>query len=236
MRHFLEVLGLEKTKEITDLLLTLPLFDGVDGTILSRCIDSDGAIARSYRSGELIYTPDAKNKKLIVFLSGEAEVYTADESRSTLLRRVRRGGIVGVANLFSDEGFVSRIIAAKKCETLEISAEAVGKIIEEDRRMMRNYLVFLSNKICYLNRKIVTLTAGSAERRLAYYLSSCSEELGDDSFTLPLPMNALAEALNLGRASLYRAEERLTSDGFLCRDGKKVTISHKEQMLQKYDC
>ena len=175
-------------------------------------------------------------KKLIVFLSGEAEVYTADESRSTLLRRVRRGGIVGVANLFSDEGFVSRIIAAKKCETLEISAEAVGRIIEEDKRMMRNYLVFLSNKICYLNRKIVTLTAGSAERRLAYYLSSCSEELGGDSFTLPLPMNALAEALNLGRASLYRAEERLTNDGFLRRDGKKVTISHKEQMLQKYDC
>lgn len=227
---------MEITNDILELLLSLPLFSGADKETVTRHIHGGGATIRAYRAGELIYVPEAKDKRLIVFLSGEAEVYTADQSRSTLLRRVVRGGVVGVANLFSDEGFVSRIIAAKKCETIEINAETVGRMIEEDKALLYNYLTFLSNKICYLNRKIVTLTAGSAERRLALYLCSCAEEQECDSFTLPLPMSALAEALNLGRASLYRAEEHLTHDGFLKRDGKKVTISHKEHMLQKYDC
>ena len=222
--------------EIIELLRSITLFSEIDEAILSRLADGRCSVLNCYKSGEVIYAPDAKDKRLIVFLSGEAEVYTADESRSTLLRRVKDGGVIGVANLFSKESFVSRIIASKRCETLEIEADAVARMLEDDSRFMRNYLAFLSDKICYLNRKIVTLTAGSAERRLAYYLSTCSEDFGCDSFTLPLPMSALAEALNLGRASLYRAEERLVSDGFLVRHGKKVILSQKEQMLTKYGC
>ena len=203
--------------------------------MLKDSIENGSFTCRSYASGEVIYSPEETEKKLIIIKSGEASVYTADSSRSMLLRRLGAGKTVGVANLFSDEGFVSRIIADKKCETVEITAEDFGKLLEADRVVLYNYVSFLSNKICYLNKKIVTLTAGSAERRLAVFLDSHASETGSDSFTLPVPMNSLAEMLNLGRASLYRAADKLEADGFIKRDGKNITLVSKEQMLIKYN-
>lgn len=222
------------TQSTLELLLSLPLFSGADRKKLERSIENGSFACRSYRSGEVIYSPEEEEKRLIVFVSGEASVYSADESRSVLLRTLTAGKSVGVANLFSNERFVSRIIADKKCETVEITALDFGKLMESDGAILYNYISFLSNKICYLNKKIVYLTAGSAERRLAVFLDAHSSEVGKDTFPLPVPMNSLAEMLNLGRASLYRAADKLEADGFLLRDGKTITLVSKEQMLQKY--
>ena len=222
-------------KNTLEILLSLPLFRGANVKNLEKSMENGNFTCRSYASSEIIYSPEETEKKLIVILSGEASVYTADESRSMLLRRLGEGKTVGVANLFSDESFVSRIIADKKCETAEISASDFKQLLESDSAILHNYISFLSNKICYLNKKIVTLTAGSAERRLAVFLDSHASETGSDSFILPVPMNSLAEMLNLGRASLYRAADKLEADGFITRDGKNITLVSKEQMLTKYN-
>ena len=221
-------------KNTLDLLLSLPLFSGAGKDKLNSSIENGGFVCRTYRSGEVIYSPEEEEKRLIIFRLGEASVYSADESRSVLLRTVSAEKTVGVANLFSSEKFVSRIIADKKCETVEITATDFKALLEGDSAILHNYISFLSNKICYLNKKIVYLTAGSAERRLAVFLDSHASEVGSDSFPLPVPMNSLAEMLNLGRASLYRAADKLESDGFIIRDGKNITLVSKEQMLSKY--
>ena len=217
-----------------ELLISLPLFNEADEKRLTSSIEKGSFTCHTYRSGEVIYSPDEEEKRLIIFRSGEASVYSADESRSVLLRTVCAGKTVGVANLFSSEKFVSRIIADKKCETVEITATDFKTLLESDSAILHNYISFLSNKICYLNKKIVYLTAGSAERRLAVFLDAHASEVGCDSFPLPVPMNSLAEMLNLGRASLYRAADKLETDGYILRDGKNITLVSKEQMLTKY--
>ncbi len=216
-----------------EMLKTLPLFREVDEEILSGAIESEKFICRAHASGEVIYSPDEDEKRLIMIRSGRANVYSSDESRSLLLRTLEEGKTVGVANLFSNDKFVSRVIADKRCETIEITADDFASLLERDPVLMRNYISFLSNKICYLNKKIVYLTAGSAERRLAVFLDAHSSETGSDSF--PIQMNSLCEMLNLGRASLYRAADRLEADGCISRDGKQITIINKELMLSKYN-
>ncbi len=215
-------------------LTSLPLFKGVSESVLGKAIEGGEFDCRSYRSGEVIFSPTESEKKLIILRSGLASVYSADESRSLLLRTLEAGRVVGVANLFSNEKFVSRIIADKKCETVEISADSFGKLLTQDSALLRNYISFLSNKICLLNKKIVYLTAGSAERRLAVFLDAHATEIGKDSFVLPVPMNSLCEMLNLGRASLYRAADKLEADRLIERRGKEITIINKELMLSKY--
>lgn len=221
-----------------EVLCSTKLFSGVNEKKLMRFIDDKSFSCIGYDSGEVICSPSDKERKMVIFLSGKAEIYSADEGRSVLLRTASRGCAVGVANLFSTDDFVSRVIAAKKCETLEISAEKYGKIIENDPRAMYNFVAFLSEKIRYLNRKIVCLTAGSAERRLAYFLdSSLSEscDCGDDTpAEITVQMNSLCEMLNLGRASLYRAADKLCEEGFIKREGKKIIVTNRIGMMQKY--
>ncbi len=224
----------KKCNETTlTLLKTLPLFKGADEGMLREAVEQEKFICKTFKTGDIIYSPEEDEKRLIILSSGLANVYSADESRSLLLRTLEPGRTVGVANLFSAERFVSRIIADKKCETVEITAREFGQLLENDSVMLYNYISFLSNKICFLNKKIVYLTAGGAERRLAVFLDSHASELGCDSF--PLQMNSLSEMLNLGRASLYRAADRLEADGCIKRDGKQITIVNKELMLSKYN-
>lgn len=222
------------SKNALDILRSLKLFSGVDESILIAALDQGNFEYREYAAGDEILSPAAKSKKAVIFLSGKAEVYSADKSRSLLLRTFGAGQVVGVANLFSNEDFVSRVIASKKCETLEISSEKYGKILESDPQAMYNYVSFLSEKIRYLNRKIICLTAGSAERRLAYFLDTSIPEGKSDPAEITIQMNSLCDMLNLGRASLYRAADKLEEEGFITRNGKTIKVVDRQGMMEKY--
>ena len=222
------------SREILEMLFKTKLFSGVDENILLSFLDGGSFRAMEYEPGESICSPSDTERKMVIFLSGKAEIYSADEGRSLLLRTVGEGCIVGVANLFSKEDFVSRVIAVKKCSVLEISPESFGKILESDKWAMYNFVAFLSGKIRYLNRKIVTLTAGSAERRLAYFLDTSIPEDKTDVAEITVQMNSLCEMLNLGRASLYRAADKLTDEGFIERNGKTIKVIDRIGMMKKY--
>ena len=220
-------------KEAVNVLRSTALFSGVDEAMLSSAMERGAILVACYGAGETISSPSDERRRMIVLLDGEAEVYSADEHRAMLLRTLRRGGVVGVASLFSKEEHLSRVIAAKKCAVLEISAENYGSIIEKDSRAMYNYVAFLNDRIRYLNRKIVVLTAGSAERRLAYFLDSALPEGAPDG-EIKVQMNSLCEMLNLGRASLYRAADKLSEEGFILRDGKLLRVLNRSAMMEKY--
>lgn len=227
----------DEKRKICNFLLTIHLFKGADADKISSALERGDFIKRSYQASEPVYSSLSEEKKLIIFLKGEAEVYSNDENRSVLLRTLSSGGVIGVANLFSSESYVSRVIATKKCETLEISAEGYGKMLENDRAAMYNYISFLSNRICYLNKKIVCLTAGSSERRLAYYLDTAlaeQAERGEEPSAITIQMNSLCEMLNLGRASLYRAADKLSEEGFIRREGKKILVLDRAGMMERY--
>ena len=225
---------LDKQLDALEVLKQVKLFEGVSEELLIAAIKNGDFKYCEYNEGEVILSPDEKSKKAVIFLSGRAEVYSADEARSLLLRTFQRGNAVGVSNLFSEDDFVSRVIAEKKCTALEISRENYGRILESDPKAMYNFVAFLSGKIRYLNRKIVCLTAGSAERRLAYFLDTSIPEEGLDSYEITVQMNSLCEMLNLGRASLYRAADKLCEEGFIARQGKTIMVIDRSGMMTKY--
>ena len=125
---------------------------------------------------------------------------------------------------------MSKIYADGACRCIFFSQESISRLLEQSDVFRRNYICFLSNRIRFLNRKISYLTAGSAERRLALYLLSFEKrevELEDS-------ISSLSDLLNLGRASLYRAFDKLCEDGHLIKDGKKLTVLNPKAMLSAY--
>ncbi len=219
-----------KQKSLLTALCTHPLFADCEATLMEAlaggCFQSN-----SYAPGDLICSPETHEKQMLFLLAGSAAVYSADAGRSLLLRRLSPGDITGVSNLFSEEPFVSRVIAEKRCTVLSLSAAHFGKMLEKDPVLLRHYISFLSERIRYLNRKILFLTAGSAERKLAHFLDSATPT---DEDRLTLSMNSLCEMLDLGRASLYRAADTLESEGFIAREGKTIKLLDRRKMLDKY--
>ena len=208
------------------------MFDGVNPQTLADVLDAD-AVA-DFSAGQEIYSPQDLEKKLGIVLSGTASVFSPDEKGGVLLRTLEKGDTFGVATLFSHrDRFVSLIVAKKACRILFFSEASAESLLCEDAAFRMNYVRFLSDRICFLNTKISCFTAGSPERKLAFFLMALEE--GDSpQYTVSLNANALSDMLNVGRASLYRAFDKLESEGLIKKDGKTITVLDKNTLRQRY--
>lgn len=221
-----------KNEDIISKLQKHSLFTDVDISVLSNAINADDTVIKRFKQGEWIFSPLTKKKRLGFILLGEASVYSTDTSHPVLLRHLNVGDTFGVSNLFADSGeFVSTIIAKKASSVIFFSPKAISFLLGESTEFRTNYIAFLSQRICFLNKKISCFTAGSPERRLAVFLCSQSNE---QSFSLNVNANSLSEMLDIGRASLYRAFDKLITDGFIVKNGKTITVLDKNALEKNY--
>lgn len=217
-----------------DQLCTHRLFAGMDTQRLSATVNGGEVKLCEFASGEEIYSPYDKEKKLGFLLSGSASVFSADENNAVLLRILEKGDTFGVANLFSShETFVSLIVAKKACKILFFSEASVAALLREDSVFCMNYIHFLSDRICFLNQKISCFTAGSPERKLAFFLLSCGEDK-IEQYSLSINANSLSDMLNIGRASLYRAFDSLAAEGLIQKQGKQITVIDKNALKRRF--
>ena len=218
------------TKKENEIIFNSPIFTGVDSIHARALFERHGCCAIDFEDGDSILSQNEASHKAGIFLLGEAVVTTADDSKNALLRFFEAGDLFGIANLFTNNDYVSSIRAKKKCRVFFFTEAAICELLETDRTFLYNYLGFLSGRICYLNHKIRYLTAGSAERRLALYLSSFKT----DTVELEASLSSLSELLDIGRASLYRAFDTLITDGYIEKHGRSIRLLAPESMIQDY--
>ncbi len=197
---------------------------------------SEGMTVAEFATGETVFPQPQTDGCLCVLLQGRAKVYAnaSCADQAALLRTMDAGAVFGVHCVFGgDMSPQSRIVAQAACRVLLIPAALWESILTAHPETMANYVRFLAQRIQFLNRKIRYLTAGSAERRLALYLLS---EIPEEGVPVKLELSAvsLADLLDLGRASLYRAMDRLTEDGFLLRNGREYRLLHRDKLLLHY--
>ncbi len=216
------------TKQIVDLLLGTPLFGQCERERLATACATYAEIL-SLLPGESLCADSSQ--KLGVLLEGAAQIYSADQGKSLLLRTLSQGDVFGAAGLFAKGDHpLSRIEAGSPCRVLLFSAETVRSLLAQDSGFLDAYLSFLASRVQFLNRKIRCFTAGSAERRLALWLAAEESE----HISLPSSLTALSDMLDIARASLYRALDKLEQEGLIARTGREITIPSREAILQKY--
>lgn len=205
------------------LILAQKLFDGCEQKMIEDIILESGFL-HCFRSGEAM---ESEERAVGILLSGRGVIYSSDKGRQTLLRFISPGDAVGVAGLFADKAPDTRIYACGdgKSEMFFVGRKAFEELMaaENDGRFRINLIKFLSDRVTFLNSKIDFVTGGSAERRLVMFLKNSSAN-NKGEIEIGMSMTALAHALDIGRASLYRAFDALVEDGAISRDGKSVKI------------
>lgn len=214
------------------LILAQKLFDGCQQKMIEDIILESGTV-RCFRSGEAM---ESEERAVGILLSGRGVIYSSDKGRQTLLRFISPGDAVGVAGLFADKAPDTRIYACGdgKSEMFFVGRKSFEDLMatETDGRFRTNLIKFLSDRVTFLNSRIDCVTGGSAERRLVMFLKNSSVD-DNGEIEIGMSMTALAHALDIGRASLYRAFDALAEDGAISRDGKSVKILAHE-LLDNY--
>ena len=216
--------------QILSFLKPLPLFEGTSQEALLQALAEKGASVHTLSSGKSMDI--SAEKSLYVLLRGCAQIRSLDEERNVILRTLQPGAVFGAAALFlKDSPPISAVEASDDCDFLSLSADTVRTLMQRDAAFLDAYLTLLAERVRFLNKKIKCFTGGSAERRVALWL--LGEE--EDSVSLSISLQAMSDTLDIGRASLYRALDKLEAQGLISREGRRITLISREALRRKYE-
>lgn len=219
---------LEKYPEIKN----NPLFGNSEDECILKYVNETSVRVADFSPGEDICAQKSCSVSPALLLRGTAYVNASEGSKSLLLRTASAGALFGIATLYSAKAeFPTRISAKTNCTVIFIAPDALRSFIENDLSATKAFLSMMGDKIVYLNQKISTLSAGSAEKKLCLFLT---ENETDGEYTAKTSLSSLADMLGIGRASLYRAFDKLENEGFIKRDDKTIFLLSKEAMTKKY--
>lgn len=208
------------------------LFKNVEDSCITDILNRSDSIVKDFSQKETIFSESNEEKVLGLILSGEANVYSQGNSSGVLIKTLRPTDSFGVANLFLESSkFVTTIIAKKPSTVVFLSKVTIKWLIDNSMEFRENYISFLSERICFLNRKISCFTAGSPEKKLSSFLCLQSEQ---DKFSVTVSSSTLSEMLGIGRASLYRAFDKMTEDGLIIKDGKTIFVENRNKLNDFY--
>ncbi len=216
------------TETETELVLKTELFRGSPPSVLTRILAVSDCTAAEYEKNEVVYDKTSFSRSLGIVLEGRLRVTKENaDKRPIVMSTLQKGAMFGAAALFNDAPeFATKITAIEHSRVLFLPQRLITRLIEREPFIAENYIRYLSERILFLNRKIYFLTAGTAEQRLAGFLL---DNLAVGEFSeMPMPMHRLADALNMSRASLYRAFDELTASGAVSKQGKLVCINNAE--------
>lgn len=212
----------------TELVLKTELFRGSPPSVLTRILAVSDCTAANYEKKDVVYDKTNFSRSLGIVLDGRLRVTKENaDKRPIVMSTLQRGALFGAAALFNSEPeYATKITAIERSRVLFLPQRLIKRMIEREPDIAENYIRYLSERILFLNRKIYFLTAGTAEQRLAGFLLD-NLAVGEYS-EMPMPMHRLADALNMSRASLYRAFDELTESGAVSKQGKLVCINNAE--------
>lgn len=203
------------------------LFIGICADDVEQLIKNASIEEKSFSRGEVIYSPDDFEKKIGFVYSGECVVSRESQGTIVPLNSVTEFDSFGIVAVFSERNEFPTIVKAKtNCTVLFFTADDILRLIDLDSRISLNVIRFLTDKINFLNDKVAAFSAGSVEGKLASYILGLSKKHGALEFEFNKKKSS--EALNCGRASLYRAIGALEAGNFISFENKKIYIQDPE--------
>ncbi len=181
-----------------------------------------------YQRGECIFSKASKEKKVGFLYSGRAEVRKQKGDTYSVLNLLNEGDSFGILAVFSEEEFPTEIWATKNSKVLFIDEASIKKMLLLNSKISINLIKFMAERISFLNRKIRTFTGTRVEDRLFSYLTSKWEDNGNAPFSLNF--KKCSEAINSGRASVYRAISSLVEEKLIKIENKKIYVLNKERI------
>ena len=115
------------------------------------------------------------------------------------------------------------IQADNECSVITLNKSFIEKCIAFSHACAINYIELLAEKISFLNKKINAFTAKSAENKLYAYLLQLPRT--DNVLELNTDMSTIAKMIGIGRATLYRAFEKLQEAGTITKSNKKIIFN-----------
>ncbi len=209
-------------EEIVKLLASSFLFSGLDENKIFSILNALPHMITDFKRGELIFSPSQFQTQIGFVIDGECDVTHSHTGSNVRIRSLKRGDTFGIISVFShDAEYPTNIVACRMTRILFLAKEDVIILVERNPQIALNVITFLAERVAFLNSKISTFSAKSVEAKLASHLIALFSQSDQQ---VPFNKAKAAQAISVGRASLYRAITSLSDAGYITFDHKFVNL------------
>ena len=196
------------------------LFRDLDNKQVEKLLSLDGISKEHYAQGDIMQN----NKtacKIGMIIKGKAIIKSGEDG--VIIRKLNPNDVYGAACLFDSPKHLTIVKAVTDCTVITMNKQYIESCILEENKISLNYIEFLAKRISFLNTKINAYTAKSAENKLYTYLLQLPRE--ENVINLSIDMSTIAKMIGIGRATLYRAFEKLEKNGTITKQDKIIILN-----------
>lgn len=202
------------------------LFAGISEAEILLLLGTSGVRVEHYEKDQIIFDRTDTERALGIILYGTCVVTKESENGRMPMSVLRQTDLFGAAALFHDEeAYVARVMAGESTWVLLISEEALRSMMQRDFRVTENYLRYLTARIRFLSERLDGFLPQSVEERVLNHIKTRAE---NGLYESEWSVTHLADALRISRTTLYRAMDKLVSDGKIERHGRAFRLPKGE--------
>ena len=219
-------------------LKKLQLFKGLVVTEIEIFIRATGTQIKSYKHDERILEAFAKNSKIGVLITGEAQILAMDWlGNESIGHNLDPGAMFGTTSAILSEDEIGTSIQLIKDSTvmwipyraLLTAGPKLGRI---HGIVMKNFLEAFSRKNVLMMQKIEILSQRTLRERIILYLIQQERRQQSDKVIVPR-RNLFAKELECNRSALTREISQMQSEGIIEVTGNLMRLN-KENYEQNY--
>jgi len=195
----------------------------VDNEILSLISDISHMV--KINKSEMLFLEGDEGRHLFYLSSGSIKLFRSnDDGKEAIIRFIEPGDFFAELILFLNNRYPVSATAIEPSVLLAINAQELFKCIKTHPEVAMKLIGKLTAKTQYLIKMVEDMTLTDVKKRFLNYLKHLIEKTQDNTVTLPVPKGELSVLLGISPATLSRLLKKLTEDGIVKVDGRKIRI------------
>lgn len=186
---------------------------------------------KTYKKGEIIFTPLDQCDYLSVILQGEVKLckYFAD-GQEQILSFLGEGDVYGEAIVFQGDYYVVTVIAERDTTVEMIHRDVLLTLTQRNKNFTLAFFQELTRKIKLLNNKVEMLSLKNMKQKISRYLLSLFKKQKNPIVKLPHSKQKIAFLLGTSREVLSRNFSEMEKEGYIRSKGRNVFLLNIEKL------
>lgn len=187
---------------------------------------------KTFSKNEIITSYIQKRNQFCILVSGNADLVRYDlNGNKTIVEHFSKNDIFGEVFYMVTTNNELSVEAKGKCEVLFYIYDDIHTKCKNNCKfhqvLSESLPELILSKVTSLNMRVELLTKRSIRDKLIGYFNLLSTRTLSRSFTLPFSLTDLADYLSVDRSAMMREIKLLKEDGFIEKDGNKITLIYK---------